>query len=191
MSNPRVIVLARYPELGKVKSRLAATVGDERALEIYRSLLDKTIEMVRSSALEWEFHWSGNAKSFADLPAGLLQKDGDIGQRMWGAVEGKSTPAIIIGTDCPDLTVDVLHQAVEKLKTKDVVFGPAHDGGYYLIGFNAPRPFLFENIAWSTSSVLKDSIEICNREGLTFGLLPELRDVDHEEDLIGTIYEKK
>lgn len=190
MIKPTIIILARYPELGKVKSRLAKEIGEEKALEIYRLMLQKTIDEVEASSLNYIFHWSGAAESFSFLPQGIPQVEGDLGEKMWGAIQDQIQPVIIIGTDCPDLNSTILNQASSLLLTNDIVFGPAHDGGYYLIAMKIPSKKLLEGILWSTSSVLQESIKICNREGLTFGLLPTLNDVDEKKDLLGTIYEK-
>ncbi len=188
--DPVIIVMARYPEKGKVKSRLAKTIGEERALHIYEALLSHTIHVVEAAEIRFEIHWSGNPQSDTLLPSGVQQVQGDLGQRMWNAVKKFDQPVIIVGTDCPDLSALTLKQAGIFLKEKEVVFGPSEDGGYYLIGLRSPRKAFFENIEWSTSSVLEKSIEICTQEGLTFGLLPKLKDIDEEEDLKGTIYEK-
>lgn len=190
MIKPTIIILARYPELGKVKSRLAKEIGEEKALVIYGMMLQKTMDEVQASSLDYVIHWSGGVESFSYLPKGIPQVEGDIGEKMWGAIKDQIQPVIIIGTDCPDLDISVLNQAVVLLQSNDVVFGPARDGGYYLIAMNIPSKKLFEGISWSTSSVLKESIEICKKEGFTFGLLPTLNDVDEKKDLIGTIYEK-
>ena len=89
----------------------------------------------------------------------------------------------IIGTDCPGLRASHLAGAFAALETADVVLGPATDGGYYLLGLRQPQPELFRNKAWSTDSVLADTVADARRLGLRVALLPELRDVDDVDDL--------
>lgn len=89
---------------------------------------------------------------------------------------------IIIGSDCATLTVEIVNQAFEKLETSSFVIGPALDGGYYLLGMSQFSPAVFENITWSTSEVLPKTIEIIESLGKKYFLLPELSDIDREED---------
>jgi len=89
---------------------------------------------------------------------------------------------VIIGSDCPALTAEDLEQAWRALDTRDVVLGPATDGGYWLIGLREPQSALFERIAWSTSTVLAETIDRAHRTGLRVGQLRQLTDVDTEAD---------
>ena len=115
------------------------------------------------------------------------QCEGDLGQRMACAFEDsfrESSPAtVIIGSDCPSLTPEILTAAFESLKTNPVVFGPATDGGYYLIGLTRPVPELFRGVAWGTEAVLAQSIEILARNGNKPSMLNSLADLDRPEDL--------
>ena len=90
---------------------------------------------------------------------------------------------LLVGTDCPGLTVAVLRRAFASLREHDVVIGPATDGGYYLIGASRPHPELFLGIEWSTDTVFEDTITACADHGLTVARLERLRDVDTLEDL--------
>ena len=190
MKKPAIIIFIKNPELGKAKTRLAATVGDERALAIYKELLRHTRETVLkvadcerhlfySSFVDKEDNWSNedfNKK---------LQPSGDLGTRMITAFEDVfkvNQPVLIVGSDCASLTSEILEEAIESLKLFDFVIGPADDGGYYLIGMNNFHPSVFEDIAWSTEQVLPQTIDEIQNLGKTFGLLTTLSDIDYEED---------
>jgi rSAM/selenodomain-associated transferase 1 len=188
---PRVIVFLRAPELGRVKSRLAATVGPAQALVIYRELLELTLTTMRSHP-QVELRVTPDESIAGQEP--LLQPGwrrtpqgaGDLGERLERAVQdafaAKPTPVVVIGCDCPELTEDDLIDAGRLLATRDVVFGPATDGGYWLIGLKRPMPELFRGISWGTSRVLPQSLDSAQRLGLNWGLLRELDDIDTEAD---------
>jgi hypothetical protein len=92
---------------------------------------------------------------------------------------------VIIGTDCPDLTIEILTQAFEALKQHDLVLGPAADGGYYLIGLRRLLPELFVEVSWGTSQVRQQTVEIAQSLDLAIAFLPLLNDIDRPEDLVG------
>lgn len=188
-----VIIFARPPELGKVKTRLATTLGDGRALEIYEYLLAKTKTVVdHFEAKKYIFlthkpdgydYWDDTTDSVE------IQATGNLGVKMSSAfktVENKFTaysePKIIVGTDCPDLDVSILTSAFEALKRCDVVIGPTFDGGYYLIGMKENHSEMFDNIPWSTEDVLSMTLEKLRKHKLRYALLPQLRDIDFEAD---------
>lgn len=190
MNNPAIIIFIKNPELGKAKTRLASTVGDERALAIYNELLRHTRETVLkvencekhlfySSFVDKEDNWSNedfNKK---------LQPSGDLGTRMTTAFEDvfeTNQPVLIVGSDCASLTAEILEEAIESLKSFDFVIGPAEDGGYYMIGMNEFSPTIFKNIEWSTEKVLPQTISKIQELRKTFGLLATLSDIDYEED---------
>ena len=190
-----LLVFARVPALGRVKSRLAAGVGQPAALAVYHELLAIT----RAAALEAAVPttvWLADATSpaptateareWAELST-RCQHPGDLGERMAAAfatafAAGASRVAII-GTDCPGLRAAHLTQAFALLAEHDVVLGPATDGGYYLLGLRQPQPELFQNKTWSTETVLADTLADAHRLGQRVALLPELRDVDNADDL--------
>ncbi len=116
------------------------------------------------------------------------QGDGSLGQRLSRAAGEASTPVrplVIIGTDCPGLSADILDAAFAALGAHDLVLGPAIDGGYYLVGFRAFVPALFQGIRWSTSEVLAQTRDAASRAGLSCVMLPMLADVDRPDDLPG------
>ncbi|MGB0423204.1 MAG: TIGR04282 family arsenosugar biosynthesis glycosyltransferase, partial [Flavobacteriales bacterium] len=113
------------------------------------------------------------------------QVEGTLGLKMKEAFQYFSPKhkLVMIGTDCPELTSEIIAKAYKELETKDVVFGPSEDGGYYLIGMRPYCKELLEEISWSTDSVLNESMEKCRKLGKSFALLPELNDIDTIEDL--------
>ena len=190
-----LLVFARVPALGRVKSRLAAGVGQPAALAVYRELLAITNTAIVAAgvpATVWLADTAGPEPSAAETAewathAARCQPEGDLGARMITAFAAAFTAGArrvaIIGTDCPGLRAGHLTEAFAALDTADVVLGPATDGGYYLLGLRRPQPELFANKAWSTASVLADTVADARRLGLRVALLPELRDVDTADDL--------
>ncbi|MCF0040419.1 TIGR04282 family arsenosugar biosynthesis glycosyltransferase [Dyadobacter fanqingshengii] len=177
--------------LGKVKTRLAATVGDQKALEIYGQLVAHTLKQVSQSGQIALLYFSDDLHS--DLPqcdqqfALRLQRGSDLGERMSNAFkdvfETSARKVLIIGTDCPGLNASIIKEAFDALDAHDIVIGPATDGGYYLLGMRNFQGFIFEDIPWSTSEVLELTLETCARHSLTYCLLKELSDIDDENDL--------
>lgn len=186
-----LIIFYRNPELGKVKSRLAVTIGEERALAIYLLMaaharttaltipVDKVVYYSRF--IDTEDNWSNS-----DFQK-RLQHGEDLGEKMKHAFEESFLvgyeSVCIIGTDCLELTKDILKEAFESLKHQDAVIGPAADGGYYLLGMNRMIPELFGNKKWSTSTVCENTIEDLKLLQRNHHLLPVLHDVDSESDL--------
>ncbi|MCC3152456.1 TIGR04282 family arsenosugar biosynthesis glycosyltransferase [Hymenobacter sp. BT770] len=191
----QLLVFARVPALGQVKTRLAAGVGDTEALAIYHELLGITRAAIAEAgvaATVWLAGTAGpeptalEAQEWAQLTA-RSQQAGDLGQRMTAAFAAAfaagAEKVAIIGTDCPGLRPEHLTEAFALLSQHDVVLGPATDGGYYLLGLRQPQPELFQNKAWSTETVLADTVADARRLGRRVALLPELHDVDTAEDL--------
>lgn len=194
MSKPLLIVFLRKPELGKVKTRLAATVGDEKALAIYCELLEHTLGSTTGLQCTKQAWYAGEGAVEDQVgPCGFLicaQVGNDLGERMLKAFtegfEHGYGPVMIIGTDCPGITSVILKDALASMEQHDAVLGPARDGGYYLLGLKAPLEAVFQNKEWSTSSVAKDTLEDLELHGRSVHLLPELIDVDTEQDLRDT-----
>jgi uncharacterized protein len=189
-----LIIFVRKPEAGKVKTRLAATLGDEKALDIYRQLLQHTFNVASETvadkfvfyAGEIESHDLWNAEGFYKR----LQSDQDLGHKMKTAFEEifreDYKKVVIIGSDCFELTADMIAEAFVALDKTDMVIGPANDGGYYLLGMKELRASLFENKQWSTESVFGDTVGDFKNYGLSFTTLALLTDVDTEEDWLAT-----
>ncbi|GAB3224802.1 TIGR04282 family arsenosugar biosynthesis glycosyltransferase [Hymenobacter seoulensis] len=186
-------MFARYPELGRVKTRLAADIGAEAALAVYKGLVAHT----RAQVAPLDVHktvWLAEAGPLADCTEPWPdyeqqpQPPGDLGAKMQAAFTHdfarQATAVVIIGTDCPGLTTAHVAEAFAALQTHDVVLGPALDGGYYLLGMKHLWPELFQQKAWSTDTVLADTLADAARLGLRPYLLPELQDIDTGADLL-------
>lgn len=176
--------------MGKVKTRLARTLGADEALRIYRILLEKTRKTALLAPVERYLFYSDTIAPTDDWPSDLFQKKqqaaGNLGERMEAAFQTAfndgAQKVVIIGSDCPQLTPNILHQAFEALDQADFVIGPVPDGGYYLIGMNTLHPEVFHNIAWSTESVRSSTIGIITAMDKTYTLLPMLLDIDEADD---------
>ncbi|HYG37494.1 MAG TPA: TIGR04282 family arsenosugar biosynthesis glycosyltransferase [Cytophagales bacterium] len=187
-----LLIFIKNPVLGKVKTRLAKTVGKEKALKIYNLLLDHTLKLTHSLPLTkylfYDTHIQRN-DMWSDLHyQKFLQEGEDLGQRMYKAfLKGFNdaySSIVIIGSDCRELHYDILANAFEALKTSDVVIGPAKDGGYYLLGMKQLIPSLFKNKSWSSPQVFNETMTDINLLNLRCHLLPVLSDIDTEDDLI-------
>src|ERR1700690_982862 len=172
-SRRRLILFARFPEPGRVKTRLIPALGAEGAAALHRRLVLRTLRTAlvasRAAEAELEVRFTGGNENAMHLWLGdevvcRAQCDGDLGRRMADAFEDSfregARAAVVIGSDCPELTADLLGSAFDKLSQSSVVFGPARDGGYYLVGLTQPVPQLFRDIHWSTGTVLTESIFI-------------------------------
>ena len=176
---------------GKVKTRLAATVGNEKAVKIYQALLERTRQAALKTKADLHVFYSTNIEANDLWDDSIFikktQRGNNIGKRMSNAfvdIFPKYKNAVLIGGDIAHLSTDILNEGFEKLNSHDFVLGPAYDGGYYLIGMKEPAPSIFENINWSTDSVTQKTIENMTALGKTFSLLPTLSDIDYEEDWI-------
>tara|TARA_Y100000588_G_scaffold3000_2_gene4055 strand:+ start:38187 stop:38816 length:630 start_codon:yes stop_codon:yes gene_type:complete len=187
MSPPRVIVFVKAPRPGRVKTRLAATIGPEAACAAYREMVDTLLDnLTPLPHLELRYTpdnafneirpWLRNQWSTA--PQGL----GDLGERMHRAFTEAGGPAILIGSDCPEITALDINEAATALKTHNGAIGPAEDGGYWLIGLQLPCPALFNDMCWSTGDVLKQSLARANKANLSLHHLRKLKDVDESND---------
>jgi hypothetical protein len=191
MSKPLLILFLRELVLGKVKTRLAASLGDVGALRIYERLLTHTLR--EASQVEARRQaWYSQALNGGDLAApygfeARAQCSGDLGARMrhafaQGFAEGHA-PIIIIGSDLPGISAQLLRDAFAAMSTHDAVLGPSADGGYYLLGLNAPLDALFAEKQWSGPTVFAHTASDLVLHGRSYHLLPVLRDVDTADDL--------
>lgn len=197
MPDCAVGLMTRYPQLGRVKTRLAADIGDDEALQVYLELLGRAVKVVddldktrfvRTVFVTPSEQIEQLADEYPGLDNYLAQADGDLGDRMKHALKTLlDMPgvqrAILIGTDIPELSSDIVMQASAALENHDCVFGPTFDGGYFLIGMRRVHEMLFHNVAWGTTSVLQESLAIVDKAGLTVQLLTQLRDLDNYDDL--------
>jgi uncharacterized protein len=189
--NDRLIIFVKNPEIGRVKTRLAKTIGDEQALSIYQKLLLYTKEITKGLNADKSVYYSEHIEN-NDLWDNMLfskhlQRGDDLGERMQNAfadafAQGKER-VIIIGSDCLELETYMIKEAFAVLENNDVVLGPAKDGGYYMIGMTAFLPTLFEDKNWSTDDLLMDTILDLKKMNAKYYLLKTLNDIDTIEDL--------
>ncbi len=187
-----LIIFVRRPELGKVKTRLAATVGEERALDIYHDLLFHTKKIAENVRADKFIYYAGEVVN-NDLWSGAgfykkLQVENSLGEKMSAAFDDVFalgySKVCIIGSDCLELTSALIEKSFESLDSREAVIGPALDGGYYLLGMTEPLKPVFQNKAWSTSAVFNQTVSDFEKLNLSYQTLPVLRDVDTEEDWI-------
>ncbi len=186
-----LMVFVKNPQRGRVKTRLAKTVGEEKALEIYKVLLDHTFSIAKKGNCDKAVFYSDyidetdmwNKARFGQF----FQEGNDLGERMLNAFKyafsQQYKSVIIIGSDCLDLNEQIITDAFEILKENEVVIGPAKDGGYYLLGMRTLYTELFMNKQWSTENVLLDTLLDINKLDVSVKLLPTLSDIDEEKDL--------
>jgi len=190
-----LIIFAREPLSGRVKTRLAATIGNLAATELYKSMLREVLKRCGELADVYTVvFWDCEAASLPFLAErygcrSRCQSPGDLGERMQAAFDEMFADGCkvccIIGSDAPDLPVSYIQEAFDLLTVQqtDAVFGPSHDGGYYLLGLSRLLPELFRDIDWSTPLVLQQSLAAAERAGIKRALLPEWYDIDTEDDL--------
>ncbi len=189
MSDSLLLILTRNPELGKCKTRLAATVGDRAALEIYQFLLQHTVSLTKHLKVEkWVYYseeiWEDDMWDNAHYQK-KLQIGKDLGERMQNAFkdgfQAGFEKVITIGSDMYNLAQTDLEEAFSKLETHDYVVGPAEDGGYYLLGMKSLNQSLFQDKEWGTDTVLADTLQDLKTESVA--LLDERNDVDYYDDI--------
>lgn len=196
MADNLLIIFAKYPVPGRVKTRLAARLGDAEAARIYKACAELTIGAVKPGEhheydLAVAFWPPEKASSMAKwLGSGMTlssQQGQDLGSRMHHAFTAGFAQCykkiIIIGADCPAVTRELILQGFACLAGAHTVMGPATDGGYYLIGLRRSAPGLFEDISWGTNRVAGQTLAKCSALNMTCSMLPVLRDIDRIEDL--------
>lgn len=191
-------VFVKLPVPGKVKTRLAQTVGPERAARLYAKMVELLFERALlpldkkkfSVYLLFDPSWPAAeyARLWGDTEFPLVaQAEGDLGVRLSTANEvllQKHSAVALIGSDCIELTPATFEECAASLaKGKQLVLGPAIDGGYYLIATAKPYPFLYQGVKWSTDSVLETTLEKAGAAMLSVKLLPTLGDIDEDDDL--------
>ncbi len=189
MTQSALIIFQKNETLGKVKTRLAASVGDQKALEIYQLLIEYTHAQVKALDVDCFIFYSDfipEDKKKSDQFSFRVQSGKDLGDRMKNAFESIFSEGYekvaIIGTDCADLTQSHLKKAFDSLDKFDAVIGPALDGGYYLFGMKKLIPKIFNDITWSSEQVFEQTVQKLNSHNLTLALLEPLNDIDQLED---------
>jgi len=186
-----IIIFVRQPEWGKVKTRLAATIGNDKALKVYQILLKHTYDVIKYISIPVYVYYADQVVT-DDVWNGShilknTQKGNDLGERMRNAFmevfEKGHLKAVIIGSDCYQLTSDLVTASLITLEQTDMVIGPAKDGGYYLLGMNAPFKNVFKAIQWSTNAVFAKTMKIIRENKWSITELVVLADVDTEENI--------
>ena len=191
MKDSVLIIFVKNPALGKAKTRLAKTIGNKKALAIYELLLARMKQIVFDLDIDIQVHYTefidkndlwDNKRFDKDIQviAGLGEKMHHAFSKVF---EQGYQKACIIGSDCYDLTSELINRAFDALNDNDFVVGPSGDGGYYLLGMKQLEPQLFQNKTWSTASVYPDTIKDFQSMGSSYFSLPMISDVDVEADL--------
>jgi glycosyltransferase A (GT-A) superfamily protein (DUF2064 family) len=202
-----LLLFAKYPEPGKVKTRLAQRIGLEAAANRYREMLEQVVRQTRPLNGEYSqvlyFDPPERAEEFSRwftwIEEQRVQRGKSLGERMCQAIEEsfrfvppslqrrglrggrnnvQANKILLIGTDCVEIDRQLICEAFYQLDKNDLVLGPATDGGYYFIGCRQSHPSLFEEITWSTDQVLKQTLEKAKELKLTIAFLPTLSDID-------------
>ncbi len=191
MSKNALIIFVKNPIEGQVKTRLAKTIGNDAAVAVYKQLLHHTFLITKDFTVD-KFVFYGDYVNDTDVwPSAIyrkqLQKGYDLGERMKNAfdfvLQLGYEKAVIIGSDCYELTTKILQEAFDSLSNQNAVIGPCADGGYYLLGMKVLEPKFFSDIQWSTDSVFMLTIAVFNKLELTYSALQVLNDVDDEASL--------
>lgn len=180
-----LIIFIRNPVLGKVKTRLAAEVGDVKALDLYLRLLQHTFDVTVDIPVEKDIYYSDVIPKDdlwkTSTYQQRIQTGNDLGMRMSNAINATlfhHDQVVLIGCDCAELDTNSITTAFESLRFVDVVIGPATDGGYYLIGCKSFYPKLFEGISWSTPEVFQQTRAQILELKLNFKVLQIKTDID-------------
>ena len=199
MNKKALIIFIKNPIIGTAKTRLAATIGDEKALAVYLDLLEHTRQITSEVDADKYVFYSRFIDESDEWDAAIfhkkLQVEGDLGIKMKQAFqeifEKDYQQIALIGSDCGDLTTKHIHQAFKALDKSSIAIGPADDGGYYLLGMTQLQHRIFDNKSWSTSALLKETIEELKTQNITYQLLEQLNDVDTYEDWLAWQQGKK
>ncbi len=192
----RVVIFTRYPEPGKTKTRLIPVLGAAAAAALHRRMTERTVTTVmnlaQKKALDMYVCYEGGSQMLMSRWLGqrvplFRQGQGDLGKRMLTAFEESfragAERVVLIGTDLPGLSGNIIESAFDELGRHDVVLGPTDDGGYYLIALKVPQPGLFEYMTWGTGTVLSETMERTRNLRLSTALVQPLHDVDRPEDI--------
>ncbi|MFM1843891.1 MAG: hypothetical protein RLZZ490_2634 [Cyanobacteriota bacterium] len=198
MGSHRLLIFTRFPVPGQTKTRLIPALGAEGAANLQRQLTEHAVALAQHLTHNYPIavtlfytggteaqmqQWLGTGKIWDYAP----QSPGDLGDRLQRAFQTAfdqgSKKVIVMGIDCPFVTKELLQTAFDTLQDHDVVIGPALDGGYYLLGLKAPRPYYFQNIDWGTERVYAQTLGKIQQTGDRPCTLPPLPDIDHPPDL--------
>ncbi len=186
-----LIIIAKYPETGFVKTRLNGFMPDEKILELYKYLLEQTIHKLREiPGVDTYIAYAPEhvEEYFSRFRTGLIRLSAyDLGLNMshsFDVIFRKGyQKAALVGADIQDLSASIILHAFDLLSDNDLVYGPAEDGGYYLVGMRKLIKEVFEDVPWSSDQTLKRSLEQANKAGCTVGYTEILSDIDTIEDV--------
>jgi rSAM/selenodomain-associated transferase 1 len=195
MTDALVIVFVKNIKLGTVKTRLAKTIGDFGAFEVYSELVKITEQATQKLDVDKHIYFSN---SIVDTQwkddYKTVQSGYDLGERMLNAFkegfEAGYKRIVLIGSDLPDINTTHITNGIAALNDNDVVFGPAEDGGYYLVGLSQMNTTIFTNKPWSQPNLLKLTLDELNTNQTKVGILETLNDIDTYEDLIASEFYK-
>ena len=195
MNKELVIVFVKNIKLGKVKTRLAKSIGNLGAFEVYSELVKVTENATNNLKIDTHIYfseaiveakWKNNFKT--------TQSGADLGERMKNAfINGFNAGynrIVLIGSDLPDIESKHIEAGLNKLKETEVVFGPAEDGGYYLIGLSKMHECVFDNKPWSQTHLLEETLAELQKNNINFSKLEVLNDIDTLEDLVASNFYK-
>ncbi|HAV26359.1 MAG TPA: glycosyltransferase [Bacteroidetes bacterium] len=183
-----LIVFVKNIKLGKVKTRLAKTIGDDAAFEVYKKLVAITEKATANVEVDKRIYFSDVIieSKWEGVPT-CVQEGADLGERMQNAFNAAFADGyakvILIGSDLPDMKEEILEEAFLSLEKSEVVLGPAEDGGYYLLGMQKDYNFIFEAMPWSKSNLLQITKAKLDAHQVGYSLLKTLNDIDNEDDL--------
>lgn len=191
--NTCLIVFAKEPQKGRVKTRLAEHLGEDKSLSLYKALLKDTLNLVRRVKADKKILVY---ESFCEEPKFLRniagdfsfysQEGNDLGERMHNALvytkKLGALKSVIVGSDSPTLPPLFIEEAFNKLDKFDIVIGPTNDGGYYLVGLKDPCIELFRDVVWSSDTVLDTTVSNAQRLGKSIDILNSWYDIDTIDD---------
>ncbi len=195
MKKKLLIIFVKNIISGNVKTRLAKSIGHIGASEIYKELVSITINVAATIDVDKEIYFSENIEDTNwNNMTKKIQYGVDLGERMKNAfsdgfVSGFES-IVLVGSDLPDISKNIINMAFKALENAEIVFGPAQDGGYYLIGMNKQYNSLFENKPWSKSNLLKITLQYLIQNNINYHLLETLNDIDTYEDLLASNFYK-
>lgn len=195
MSQQALIIFAKFPRPGEVKTRLGENLGMKEAAEVYRTFAEHAFslghQLLATGKKIYVFYepraGADQMRSWVGPSFHLASQKGEtLGDRMRDAFEQTfaqgSARTVIIGTDVPELDAGILERAFDALLDHDAVIGPSTDGGYYLLGMNAPVKEVFDGLVWSAATVYHETLDRFRRLRLSFTELNELADIDTMAD---------
>jgi len=195
MTKSLVIVFVKNIKLGTVKTRLAKTIGDYGAFDVYTELVKITEKATEVLDFDKRIYFSNaivDAQWKNEIK--MVQSGANLGERMLNAFkEGFADgyeKIVLIGSDLPDIDSTHIKKGIDALNTSEVVFGPAEDGGYYLVGMSKLNTSIFTDKPWSQPNLLKDTLQELHKNNVTVSTLDILNDIDTYEDLIASAFYK-